>query len=400
MKKMLSIIITFALAISMTNFALATGSNLGPVETYSQDVSVELLDDFLSNYNDSMYGGAYIGDNGQLVVNLLEENEQQQEFINEKNTEMKKMRFSTDELSKIDVTYVEYSMEFLKKILDKLYPYMSELGIIGMGIDEMNNRIVIDAKPEFSEIEMKLKLTTEMEKEINLESEKSNYQISYLADYELFEINRLNGTLEDTASVKAGTKVWEDSDFPFTVAWGALIEFSGEHKGKNVFLVPGHAVEVGDTVKIGNTTLGKVIVKHYGGIYDFAYVENAGNTFTSKLPNGENLPVTSAYSNPPQNLSVTAYGSVSGKQTGKILLTNYQGVDSNGVSYYGMLKTSYKAIKGDSGGPVWSGSPVGMQSRAYLVYGEWDEDESFTTCTVLANLCNRYSTYDIFIQTF
>ena len=164
-------------------------------------------------------------------------------------------------------------------------------------------------------------------------------------------------------------------------------------------MVLGHAVSINDKVYIGNDLLGTVIEREFGKQYDFAYVENSGNKITNKLPNGDTLPYGSAYNNPPKNLSVSAYGCVSGKQSGKILLTNYSCVAS-GTTVTGMLKTSYKAVGGDSGAPVWSGSPVGMQSLSALgSNGEWTKN-SYSVCTVLYELCKRGSAHDIYLATF
>ena len=169
---------------------------------------------------------------------------------------------------------------------------------------------------------------------------------------------------------------------------------------KKNFLIPGHAVALYDKVYIGNTLLGTVIERAFQNQYDFAYVENNGNTATNKLPNGNTLPLGSAYSDPPQGLNLSAYGCVSGKQSGKILSVNYSN-SIDGVAVKGMLKTSYKAVHRDSGAPVWSSdSPIGMQSASALSSNGASVSGSFTICTVLYEICKRGSVHDIYLTIF
>lgn len=121
--------------------------------------------------------------------------------------------------------------------------------------------------------------------------------------------------------------------------------------------------------------------------------------FTDSLPDGQTLPLGSPYTEPPQGLIVSAYGSVSGYQTGKILATYYTET-YDGVTMTNMLKTSYKAVHGDSGAPVWGGgAAVGMQSASALSNGQWVSG-SYTICMPMFTVCARVSDTNFWLTTF
>lgn len=350
---------------------------------YDQNISALLHDAFLSNYDDSQYGGAYIGDNNQLVINLPEDDaKSQKSFIDAANSKMR----GSDAQGRIETKYVTYTMDILKKVVNTITLNMQKLNVSGVGIDEENNCIVIDAPSEIDADKLKSSI-------LSLVSEQ---KVKFNAD--AIQVNKSDLTIEPTVQVRPGRSCRVNTGTG-TVTCGAIIEYSGQYHNRNVFIIPGHMCALGSSVCVGNYLLGTVIQRRYGGAYDFAYVLNNGHSCPSVLPNGETLP-TNVYYNPPQNLSVTAYGATSGRQTGRILQTNYSYTTSSGAVMSGMLKTSYKAINGDSGAPVWSGSTVGMQSASALgSSGQWTSS-SFSICTVMYNLIRRYSTYDIELEVF
>lgn len=154
---------------------------------YQQASSVQLLQDFLTEYDDSEYGGAYIGSNGQLVLNLVENNAGQLAYISQKNNMVK-----TDANKPIEVRYVKYTMEYLKNVVDKITPHLSELGLLGVGIDEEKNCIVLDAGPDynFSAVQQKICRNTELLINHNMNSNRAD----------LFVVNQTDLTIENTAA--------------------------------------------------------------------------------------------------------------------------------------------------------------------------------------------------------
>lgn len=351
-------------------------------DIYDQDVSAQYLQDFLAIYDDSEYGGAYIDKTGKLIINLIDNDLEKLSYIKTIN---KRSKLTSS--SKIGVEYVDYSMEYLKSVVDSITPYMDKMGILGVGINEKENCIELDVNKNTFKGINNLLTVNEINSKLSDSKEVCNLLI----------VNETELTLENTATMRPGSK-FNSNGGSFTVAWGATISHSGANNGKEVFLIPGHAVGLNSNVYFGSTYVGKVIEQAWGGYYDVAYVENNNHTMLSTFANGQSLPQGSPYTNPPQGLSITAYGSVSGKQSGQILLTNYS-TSVDGVTLQGCFKTSYKAVKGDSGAPVYSTVPVGMQSCSALSNNQWVSG-SYSVCTSMYRLCARNSTHWIYLTTF
>ena len=93
-----------------------------------------------------------------------------------------------------DVEYVNYSMDYLKKIVADITPHLEELGLLGVGIDEENNCIVIDANINNDESVIRENLSN---------SVNPSYLKSHsINDDNLFVINKTDLTLQNTATVK------------------------------------------------------------------------------------------------------------------------------------------------------------------------------------------------------
>lgn len=190
LKKQLAVLFSVFLLLSIPNSEFAGTAER---KQYQQDSSVQLLQDFLIEYDDSEYGGAYIGSNGQLVLNLVENNAGQLAYISQKNNMVK-----TDTNKPIEVRYVKYTMEYLKNIVDKITPHLSELGLLGVGIDEENNCIVLDAGPDYnsSAAQQKIFRNTELLTNHNTNSNSAD----------LFVVNQTDLTIENIAAENSAQK--------------------------------------------------------------------------------------------------------------------------------------------------------------------------------------------------
>jgi hypothetical protein len=379
-KKILSLMLCLTLLMSSVGFVSAS-DNTGE-QIYDQHSSVLLLEKFLEKYDASEYGGAFIDDDGHLVIRLLpSDNAEQIEYIYS-------IQVGNDDLngSIVECQTAQHSLKYLVDIVDILTPHLVDLGVLGAGTDEKNNCVVIDAPT--SDTESIASIRTGV---MNILSDAG-----LDVDDSTIAINECEGlSVQATSTYNPGSSI----NGAYTLGWGATLEY-GTYSGQTVFLVPGHAVSLGSTISFGTTTIGSVIARQFGGLYDFAYVLNSnGHSVSSTLPNGTTLPL-GAYASPPQGLSVTAYGATSHLQTGTILLTNYSDT-VNGTALTGMFKTSYKAVVGDSGAPVWNGSAIGMQSTSALSStGAWVSGSSYSICTSIYRLCVRGSAYDIYLSTF
>lgn len=105
-----------------------------------QSRAVEQLQAFRGRFNDEEYGRAYIDENNQLVIKLVLDDDAQSAYIKRVNL--------TDNLfskNKIKIEYADYSMDYLKKIVDELTPFLEEAGLMGVGIDTEPNCIIMSA---------------------------------------------------------------------------------------------------------------------------------------------------------------------------------------------------------------------------------------------------------------
>lgn len=380
-KKFFTVMIAFLLVFLFPVNVLANDFD-SLIRIYDQEASVECLNRFLSEFDETEYAGAYIDDFGGLVINLLENNHEQIEFINNENDFLFINKIDT----RVRYDFAKNSLSYLKSVVKKFEEHLSPDGVFSVSIDEEKNKIVLD-----------MYCTSDMEEKSALKLENLINSLGYCTDDEMFNINKTDCVLQTTASIRPGSK-FKIGSSSFTVAWGAKIEHSGGNKGKYVFLIPGHCSSVNNSVYFGSTYVGKVIERDFGGSYDVGYVENSNHSMGAVFSNAETLPYGSPYRNPPQGLIITSYGSVSGKQSGKILQTNYSTTVDN-VQLSGVYKASYKAIGGDSGAPVFSSSPVGMQSCSLLSNGNW-VSSSYSIFVPMYNICERNSIHDIFLTTF
>ena len=94
-------------------------------------------------------------------------------------------------VAKAEEWHTKYDREFLKSIVDALTPYIEELGILGLGIDEENNCIVIDVPTTCQMAQLKANIADFLIK---------TAVVSTVEDG-LFVVNKTDLTIQYTASV-------------------------------------------------------------------------------------------------------------------------------------------------------------------------------------------------------
>lgn len=112
---------------------------------------------------------------------------------------------------------------------------------------------------------------------------------------------------------------------------------------------------------------------------------SAGNTFTTVYPNVPNN------GDPIKGQTVTQEGFMSKAISDHITYVTYNYTDSTG-SWYNLIRTDKPAIKGDSGGPVYSTQYYGS-SLINLVYGiaHTSDLSTYTTFVKVKNIKLSYS---------
>ncbi|NBI28990.1 S1 family peptidase [Chengkuizengella marina] len=318
----------------------------------NKDVKKKVKDN--KKYEDD-YAGVYIDDDGILNINLVNNVEEVSNLIDSNEVKYNKVKNS---FKKLDQT-----MKFLT-------PRMNELGITSLSLDEMKNKVVIYLKQP---------------------DEKAIKKINKLVEKGAVEIQEQKLEVVTTADIINGSKA--------VIGGGALtVGFAAkDSSGNEGFVTAGHlSASTGSSAKINNKTVGTLQSKKFGSSVDAAFVKAQSGIFvtdytpTKKFTNGNVYEyATTSSSDLVQGKTIYAYGQVSGKQTGKILVAYHTEIYA-GKTMTNIVKSSYKAIKGDSGAAVatylykGSGSAdyvvMGVQSASALTNGNWTSD-SYTLFT-------------------
>jgi hypothetical protein len=349
-------------------------ANAGRAETPLLNVYA-FIDGFRGDIPMTDYAGLYFGDDGKLVVNVIGDERRKASVVG----------YVEKYGGHLGVKIVEqkHTLAELMKALAILSEDLEGHGLLSAGLNEKLNRVCVDVRKIDASLEASLEKLVDM------------------ALVQLRETD-LAYTLTSTVTVTPGS-AGVNANGAFTVAWGAL------HDGDKGFLIPGHASTAtsGATVLYESYVLGTTSASYFSEGRDAAFVSRSTSPDTFVC--NEYFPENSIAV--PYNISsnftigqpLYAYGAVSGLQTGAVLETNYSTV-FDGVTQTGLIKSSYRAVEGDSGAPVFHVfvGPVtpqaaredpayitaafGMQSGSALAQtGAWVED-SFSVFSTLSTI--------------
>ncbi len=309
--------------IGIERFAREISSN----ETYKQLTATFGFDPYTAQYNaPDYYGGAFIDQDGGLVINVKEGFENYIEDL--------QARTGGGEYR---IQYVKHNIQELYEIIWKLKDHLAGVGgdlndnFVGFGLDERNAKVflfVID--DDFDKV-------------------KEIYQ--YENDPELFTVVPQGGDgkiIEDTA-ILAGN--------PTSKASVAYRAYELDYNGMSVYgvLTAGHVVYSGDYIKTtDNVAFAKCISRQYGGTADAAFCKITNSSYSPtnviRLQSGCTLGL--GETNPSTGSTVFKSGAATGVTSGQVYSSYWTGA-VNGVSFYGLTLATYSSAGGDSGGIVY-----------------------------------------------
>ncbi|MDR3601602.1 MAG: hypothetical protein P4L49_14165 [Desulfosporosinus sp.] len=290
----------------------------------------------------SEYGGAYIDEEGTLNVNIVGDGQNIKKLIESANTKA------------ININYhsIKYSLQNLKDMDNSLCDRLVELGIKALEVDEKNNKLIIYLKD--------LQDTQKIQniKKI-IDSPAIEYQKMEGEIVTSVALNVVNGTAANTTEVIQG----------FTMGVGAT------RNGVKGWIIPGHLTDgVGKDISYQDWLIGTIQAKDFGGSVDagFAARKTSGGPYNivNYFYNGDYYDSWDSY-NYSSGTTITFYGAASKKQSGYILDNDFTFTpgDHPDVTLKHVVKASYLAALGDSGGPVTyyhatnsSRSVIGIQS--------------------------------------
>lgn len=368
--------------ISISSIEVASSTNLKKDSYYNkEEKQTKLLQDFkifkeYSKVNSKFaeeYAGAYFDEDHNLVVNV-------------KNG--KKSKFESENALSKDfiVVEVDYSIQELKSAIKTLSVLLDGETLLAIERDDSQNSIIIYTYGDYAYIENEINQVTDF-KNVIIKHRDSIFENKLTATR--YIVNGTSITVEDYGA---------NTSTPLTVGFGAK-----NSNGEVGVVTAGHhgAPDGSDTYcdsYFGRC--GDVKDSIFGGSVDASFVKLRSTIFTTYKPS-RSLPNNEFYNNVyvnddilddvyVQNTIVRFYGDDSGATTGKILSLDY--TDSvGGVTISSGVKCDYKAVNGDSGGPVtvWfylggytaSKTVIGIQSYSYLENWAWVDGTSYSVFT-------------------
>lgn len=312
------------------------------------------------------YAGAYIDDDGELVVLVTDTSAATANKISgiTQNTDIDVAYapVSYNELEAYQHLIANAMMNIIETVNNtgssRVDSDMVALGesFIGVGIDEINNKVFVDLTDISDEnIAAFRKYITDYENvafELDMEYDNSEReQIRAHSQSQTLEVNGANAI-----TLKAGYKINVDSQ-------AASIGYRCNLNGMNGFVTAGHCIPANYEVDkayicYNGVEIGETKARRYqAGTVDAAFVQVYDGVSVSNLTAGG--PAMSNYflTSMPTGMTVYMYGGVTDATlTGEILGTNYICASDNGFLLTDQLKIEYNRVTagGDSGGIVYT----------------------------------------------
>lgn len=345
-KRVVSLLIVVTISLSFYTFANASNIEKNGKEILEeQKISIKKYNKILSGLKEKdnskyykYYGGAYIGDEGELVVLLTK--------VSSENISKVKNLSGDDS---IEIKQCKYSYSELLEVISKINNNIDSLYEQGIIIDEMYDDIWAN-KVIISICDLDVNKEKVVRKVIN-------------KDFMEF-INSEGGLKEESVDIKGGYRIVSDDNYATST-----LSFCATRNGVDGYVIAGHSGNnICEEFKYNGNIIGEVTDTAYynNSTADAAFVEanNYGNLTDEVIPGDI---VGALTTDLPVGTTITMYGTYSGLENGTILSYNYSAT-INGITIKDTVKASYDSTSGDSGGPVllYEGS-YGGESRYSIV---------------------------------
>lgn len=265
----------------------------------------------------NVYGGAYIDENGNLIV-----------LITQIKDEFANAIYSVDD--RIIIKECEYSYQELTEIMNIINDYKNIKDIFS---DEFDHYMLVDAD---NRIVVYLKNCNES----NIQEFKKRILDS---DAIMFKQSIDDGTEE--ATIKAGAKISSSSG-------SASVGYRVKLNGVTGIVTAAHFVTNGDNVSYSGNTIGTCTVSVYSGSVDAAFVEVTGETLSNTIDGGSTV-LSTTISEPGSGTVINKRGFKTYSTSGTVYSTNASWT-INGVNFTNLTAATYDSDNGDSGGVVYS----------------------------------------------
>jgi len=277
------------------------------------------------------YGGAYIEENGQLVV-----------LINGKMESGKAAVISIIGEGNIEFIKADFSFAQLTEIMNSLNEYV---------IRKKNPSVSRNFKTYYI-----------MDKENRVVVELDNYRDEKIAEFKKNVGNfpgilftKSSGETEIEASLQPGCKAAINSSGTSYGSFGFRAKRNSDNKAGMV--TAGHVIGVGQTLYYGSTAVGTCSVSQQSGSVDAAFVPITNTTSytpSNLLCTTSSSVLSTTTSLPGAGTVVNKRGITTGRTSGTIISTNATTTTTAGITYTNLTSASYSSSGGDSGGLVYT----------------------------------------------
>lgn len=348
-------IVTLALSFSTAFAAVSTqfqinlekyGTTFLQNEVYANNHYSKLMSSYKSDglpkANDypDYYGGAYLDDNGKLVIKINQDYNGPDKLTDTKNKIKNSIKSSDD-----DITYEQckYSYKYLTQIVDKLSSIMANskgsgilTNIKSYQLLDKENRIVVGLA------------------DVNNQPTK-NYIYSF-CDPGCLSFIQDNGSFTDLGTVYTYPNV-NPGDWVHGIENGSL-GYRAKKNGIIGFVTAGHVTSLNNTLLLNyNQNIAVCTDYNYSGSVDAAFckVTDPNCVLMNSIYNSgiQNTTLIPTVVNPAVGTAVNKYTHTSGHSSGKIISTN-AGFTVNGIVWNNLTSTDMVMYNGDSGGPCYT----------------------------------------------
>lgn len=323
MKKVLRILLSLMLFLTFFTTLGVSGEAFENKTKIKQSISD--YSDIISKYKDkdeftATYGGAYINDDGILVMYFTEKasKELKDNILKNARQEMiiRESKYSYDDLNKL-MKYLDNN-----KKLNELYD------VVSYRVDERENKIILEI--------------------YKIDNKKLNKFVKEILDSPAIEIINTDDIGHDEASPVINGEIISSSSGSSTIG------FPATRNGTNGFVIAAHGVgAVGDNITYNGSVVGTVRARYYANEVDAAFVEitNPNYYMSTKMTNSTFLSGYVFASLSPVGTPIYRHGGFSGRTSGTVTSNNAT-FYVNGVQFTNLSTSGYSSQSGDSGSPV------------------------------------------------
>lgn len=332
---------------------------------------------------EEVFGGQYLDENGNLVIHVTKE-----------YYEVQGSKVDSLTSNYVSFRIVEYSIQELESMKEALVPYMVEYGIASLDANEMTNTVDVELyyeNEDFSNLVKRIPFIDSNVLRISVLDDGVSFDNAVL-----YESDILDQTLDEDDLYDINATMPELAIYPGMLLRNVsddAIFTAGPRSDDQTFFSAGHCASNGDRITMYynipvsppySNHIGSVVYSYFGASGDLCEiaVENLG-----VMPSGYEFENGHDYSIGYTCIageSVELLGGFSGLVSGEVLRTNVT-VSYDGTIVGGLIRTSIRCQRGDSGGGLFSrnsyswgsGKAYGVLSGGLFSSGSSVSNESY-----------------------